>query len=172
VTKKATGYIVCALLIFSAILLGILVPGGPVETRNFSHINPLILGAFNTFLTCLGLISLLLVYFIIKRKKAAFIVATLCGVSYFLVYALDLAKIFPVSPDRMPPALLIIEIVGALVSLPLMFFSIQLARETHNGNSHDVKAVPLNKKLVFLIILMILVGIGIIIFATNAAMQR
>jgi hypothetical protein len=171
-TKKATGYVVSALLILSAILLGILVPGGPVETRNFSHINPLILGAFNAFLTCLGLISILLVYIIIKGKRGAFIVAALCGVSYFLVYALDLAKIFPVSPDRMPPALLIIEIVGALVSLPLMFFSIQLARETHNGSTNDVSAVLLNKKLVFLIIVMILVGIGIIIFATNAAMQK
>jgi len=99
--------IVSALLLLSFVLLAVLVPGGPIETRNFTHINPVILGALNTFLTLLGIVSILLVYFISKEKKWAFIVSAICGISYFLVYALDLGKIFPVSPDSMPQALLI-----------------------------------------------------------------
>lgn len=92
------GYSVVALLVLSTVLLGILVPGGPIEKRRFSHISPLVLGTFNTFLTVLGLVSLGLTYFSLKGNRWAFFAAAICGISYFLVYALDLGKIFPVSP--------------------------------------------------------------------------
>ena len=55
---------VAVLLVVSSFLLAILVPGGPIETRSFSHISPLILGSFNTFLTLLGMLSLPLAYFV------------------------------------------------------------------------------------------------------------
>ena len=119
------GQTVASLLVLSAVLLGILVPGGPIETRSFSHISPLILGAFNTFLTVLGIGSLALAYFAVKGKRWAILAAAFCGISYFLVYALDLGMIFPVSPDKMPPALFAIEVAGLLVSFPLTFLSLR-----------------------------------------------
>ncbi|MEL6930545.1 MAG: hypothetical protein AAFO95_18205, partial [Cyanobacteria bacterium J06600_6] len=48
---KSIKYGVPALLALSSGLLTSLVPGGLIETRSFAHINPLILGSFNTFLT-------------------------------------------------------------------------------------------------------------------------
>ncbi len=165
--------IVSALLLLSFVLLGVLVPGGSIETRSFAHINPVILGAFNTFLTSLGIVSILLVYFVLKDKKWAFIVSVICGISYFLVYALDLGGIFPVSPDSMPQALLIIELVGTIVSLPLMVFSILEAfKNVNNGNEQVADSVAISKKLVFLIVFLVIVGIGIgiVVFATKSAM--
>jgi len=163
--------IVSALLLISFVLLGVLVPGGPIETRSFAHIDPIILGAFNTFLTSLGIVSILLVYFVLKDKKWAFIVSAICGISYFLVYVLDLGKIFPVSPDSMPQALLIIELVGTIASLPLMFFSILEAfKNVNNGNEQVADSVEISKMFVFLIVFLVIVGIGIVVFATKSAM--
>jgi hypothetical protein len=86
---------VAILLFSSSLLLSILVPGGPVETRHFYHIDPLILGAFNLFLTCLGMISLLLIYFVLRNMKWAYFLSAICGLSYLFVYILDLTTIFP-----------------------------------------------------------------------------
>ena len=79
-------YWISGLLILSSGLLGILVPGGSIETRDFSQIEPIILGTFNTFLTVLAIGSLLVVYFIFLEAKWAFMVAAICGFSYFMVY--------------------------------------------------------------------------------------
>ena len=42
-------YTVSVLLIVSALLLSSLIPGGPVEHRDFSHIHPIILGRVQYF---------------------------------------------------------------------------------------------------------------------------
>jgi hypothetical protein len=72
---------VAALLVLPAVLLGILVPGGPVEKRSFAHIPPLVLGAFNTFLAVLGIGSLALAYFSRAGNRWVFVAAALCGIS-------------------------------------------------------------------------------------------
>jgi hypothetical protein len=79
-------YWVASLLGFSGLTLSLLVPGGPIETRRFGHINLLTLGAFNTFLTTLGLGSLLLIYFVLKSERWAMLAAAVCGLSYLGVY--------------------------------------------------------------------------------------
>lgn len=169
-TKKIK-YFVSALLILSSGLLASLVPGGPIETRNFSHINPLILGTFNTFLTSLVIISLLIVYFIVKNMNWAFIASVVLGVSYLLVYVLDLGTIFPVSPDSMPQTLLAIEILGTIVSLPLIFLSIQGAITINSHNNEQVMGSKgYATMFVYLTFLMVFVGAGIITFATKSAM--
>ena len=159
-------YLVAALLALSAGLLGILVPGGPIETRNFSHINPLILGIFNTFLTSLVIASVLLIYYILKNVRWAFIVSALCGVFYFFVYALDLGSIFPVSPDPMPQMLFVIEVLGTIVSLPLTFLSV---RGAINSQEQVMERKASSRSFVYLAFLLLLVGIGIITFATKSA---
>ncbi|MEM9770201.1 MAG: hypothetical protein AAF889_01130 [Cyanobacteria bacterium P01_D01_bin.73] len=168
------------LLGVSAVSLSILVPGGPIETRSFAHINPATLGIFNTFLTLLGPGSLLLIYFVWKSERWALWTSAFCGLSFLGVYGLDLAEIFPVSPDAMPPALFAIEVWGTVLAFPLMAISLQALKEisrpaiaaTSPGNANTV---PLNAPLarrsqVITMAGLGLVGLGIIAFATRSAM--
>ncbi len=161
-----------ALLLSSALIFGVLVPGGPVETRNFSHISPWTLVAFNTFLTSLGLLSLVLAYLQIRRKVDAFMLTAFLGASYFAVYVLDLLHIFPISPDPAPQALWLLEILGMIVSLPLMATSIQAARDAGNsrGLGHFVWAT--GKSGLYVVLFLAAAGTGIIVFATYAAMGK
>lgn len=171
---KSIRYAVPALLALSSGLLTSLIPGGLIETRSFAHINPLILGSFNTFLTTLSLASLVLIYFVWQEYRWAFVASFIAGLSYFLVYVLDLGHLFPVSPDAMPTALFVIEVLGTMVSLPLMLISgweiqhstKQLAQDKNLQLHLDLAG----KKSVFIAIGITLIGIGIITFATRSAM--
>jgi uncharacterized membrane protein len=164
-------YTVSVLLALSFGLLGVLIPGGPVETRSFSHIDPLILGIFNTFLTVLGLVSILLIYSILKNMKWAYTLSAVCGACYFLVYALDLAMIFPVSPDPMPQALFIIEVLATIASIPLMLFSVQGALKNINGiNEQSMEGGTFSTRFVYLVFFLVIAGIAIVVFATKSAM--
>ena len=167
---------VAGLIGISGMALGALVPGGPIETRSFAHINPLTLGVFNTFLTTLVIGSLPLIYFVLRSKRWAMITATGFGVSYLGVYGLDLVKLFPVSPDAMPPALLAIEVLGAILSLPLITLSVQAFQEL---NQPALAATPLpasgpapmaQTQQFVSVVGLGLVAIGIIAFATRSAM--
>ncbi len=162
-------YAIAGLLALSLVLLGVLIPGGPIENRNFSHISPIILGLFNAFLTVLGIASLPIAYFSIGGSDVALIAATVCGISYFLVYALDLAKIFPVSPDKMPRTLFSIEVVGLIVSIPLTFLSLYYLSIPKVGYTETIiSSGAINS----ILILMLISGAGIVIFATRAAMRK
>lgn len=168
---KNIKYWISGLLILSSGLLVSLVPGGLIETRDFSYINPIILGSFNTFLTVLGIGSLLLVYFVVREAKWALMVATLAGVSYFLVYVLDLGVIFPVSSDPMPMTLFVIEIVGAIVSVPLMFVSLKQFLKIQQDDKPEISLKKTySPKFLYIVFLSIFVGCGIISFATVSAM--
>ncbi len=174
---QATNFIrygVIAFLTLSSGLLTTLIPGGLIETRSFAHINPWILGSFNTFLTTLSLASLLLIYFVWQGYRGAFVASFISGLSYFLVYVLDLGHLFPVSPDAMPPVLLAIEVLGTIISLPLMLISgfgiknntKQLAQKQNPQLDRGLAG----SKQVGMAIGIILIGMGIITFATRSAM--
>lgn len=163
------GYAVSGLLGLSAILLGLLIPGGSIENRDFSHIRPTILGLFNVFLTVLGMGSLVLVYFSFIGSKLAIIAAAFCGVSYCLVYTLDLGKVFPVSPDKMPRALFWIESIGLMLSIPLTLCS--LSYLFISKESAEVSGLS-SGGIIFGMIMMAALGIGIVIFATKSAMRQ
>ena len=167
--------LVAGLLVLSSGLLTSLVPGGPIETRSFAHIHPVILASFNTFLTTLSLTSPLLAYFVWKRHRWAFVAAALYGFSYFWVYALDGLHWFPVSPDSMPTALWVIELVGAIVSLPLMGLALrELA--LNDGFFFSTTQMPTNSsrlvqpKVWAMLLGLLVIGLGIIVFATVSAM--
>ncbi len=166
-----TNYIIYSapvLLLLSTVLFWTLIPGGPVETRKFSHYSPYILGSFNTFLTILGIGSLVVVYFCFAGSKWAFYVAGICGISYLLVYALDLGKKFPVSPDKMSKALFVIEVTGLILSIPLILLSFVSASMLENLTED----IQLSVFGIILLFLMVILGIGIVIFATNVTMKR
>lgn len=170
---KVIQYGAPALLALSSVLLTSLVPGGLIETRSFSHINPVVLGGFNTFLTSLSLVSLLLINFTWQRQRWAYVASAFAGLSYFLVYVLDLGRLFPVSPDAMPLALFVIEVLGTLISLPLMLVSLQGLRlsgglstpSPQAGNHSFTRAKQFSTAVAIM-----LLGVGIIIFATRSAM--
>jgi hypothetical protein len=166
-----TNYLVYSapvLLLLSTVLFWTLIPGGPVETRRFAHYSPIILGSFNTFLTILGIGSLVVVYFCFVGSQLAFYGAGICGLSYFLVYALDLGKVFPVSPDKMSRALFIIEVSGLILSIPLTllsFISASMLENVTEGFQMSVFGIVL-------LFLMVTLGIGIVIFATKVTMKK
>jgi hypothetical protein len=170
-----TKHWVAGLLGFSGLALSLLVPGGPIETRSFSHINSLTLGAFNTFLTVLGLGSLLLIYFVLRSERWAIFVAAVCGLSYLGVYGLDLAQVFPVSPDAMPPALFAIEVLGTVISFPLIALSIQALRGLNpkmSVASSPSTDLSLSWKMLqaLMVISLGMIALGIMAFATRSAM--
>lgn len=166
--RTSAPLLIAFLLVVSAVLLGLLVPGGPIETRNFTHISPLILGTFNSFLTSLGMVSFALAYFAYQQRRFALWSAAFCGLSYLAVYILDLWQIFPVTPDPMPQTLWAIEVIGSLISVPLVMLSVNSAL---NADSPQI-AAPFSLKPagIVLIVLAGFVAAGIIWFATDAAM--
>ncbi|MCI5108123.1 MAG: hypothetical protein MRY76_15575 [Pseudomonadales bacterium] len=151
-----------ALLLISAILLISLAPGGPIETRDFSHIPAAVLALFNVFLTVLGLGSILLAWLLFSRQ-CRWYWPFLAGASYFLVYGLDLLTIFPESPTAMNQALWAIEVAGMIVALPVMILSGFFMQS--NDSSRSQEQVP-----VAIILGAGLAGLVIVAFTTISAM--
>lgn len=154
-------------LLVSAALLTSLIPGGPIENRDFSHIHPAILGLFNVFLTTLDLGSLPLAIFAARGKRWALHGAFIAAIAYFAVYAVDLAQLFPRSPTPMSMALAGIEVLGMTVAIPLMFAS----RRALHGEPASIKQNSSPKYSVAWLVAFALVGAAIVWFATDAAMS-
>lgn len=159
---------IMVLLFLSTINLSVMIPGGFIESRDFSKISPVILGGFNLFLTVLGIISLFIPYFIYHNQKWSIITAICCGFSYFVVYVIDLLKIFPKTDSPMPKVLFILEFVGILISLPLIYFSAQSLLNFKVSNT----SLIVNSSIYWFIGIATIIGLGIIIFATKSAMTK
>lgn len=158
---------VLALLLASATNLALMIPGGFVEMRDFSAYPPLVLGAFNVFLTGLGLGSFALAYLVL-RHDTGFGLAAFAGLGYAAVYLLDLGRIFPVSPQPMSRLLTRLEMLGTGLGFAL---SVAAAWAWRGGAEHKTGAALPSLPLPVLVVLA-LAGIGIIAFATRAAMRR
>lgn len=153
------------LLGLSALLLMSLVPGGPIENRDFSHIAPWVLTAFNTFLTLLGMGSLLVIPLCLKGLRLGGSLAMLAALSYFVVYVIDLLGLFPQTPSTMPLALFSIEVVGSLIALPLFWAGRQLRQLSDAAGQQHTALKP------WQVVVLTLTGIAVVIFATYSAMQ-
>lgn len=152
-----------ALLFLSAVNLALMIPGGLVETRSFPGYGVATLGAFNVFLTVLGLGSLVLAYRVFRSQHAGAMPA-LAGVAYVAVYGLDLARIFPVSAVPMPATLATMEGIGAVLGLATIAAAVRLAF-VQRGNVADRSGLPRG-----LLIAMGVAALAIVIFATLSAM--
>lgn len=157
---------IAILLFTSFLLLSSLIPGGPIETRSFSHIDSEVLFAFNTFLTLLALGSAITALLVWKRLQYAYVLSAFFAISYFTVYALDLTTVFPVSPDSMPTALLTIEVVGIVISIPLFLLSI---KEILQKKEPSLTPQINSKTLALTGLILLPIGTFIIIFATFSA---
>ena len=114
------------ILFLNVTLLSILVPGGPIENRDFEYLKkyPLIYYGFSIFLLALILISLTMCYFVLLGNIWAFKISVILGILYFIVYILDLRKIFPKSQTPMSKTLMLIEIINMMLALLLVIFSL------------------------------------------------
>ncbi|MFW5488570.1 MAG: hypothetical protein ACNI3A_09180 [Desulfovibrio sp.] len=153
-----------ALLIVSAVNMALMIPGGFVETRDFSAYSKLTLGAFNLFLTILGLGSFVLAWRI-ALTNTGFELAMASGLLYSMVYIADLGLIFPVSPSPMSPLLARLEALGATLGGALAMVGAS-ALWNHPLERTNERELPLT-----VIIVLVLGGIAIIAFATRAAMK-
>ncbi|WP_424354947.1 hypothetical protein [Methanobacterium sp. MBAC-LM] len=113
------------ILFLNVTLLSILIPGGPIENRNFDYLkdSPLIYYGFSILLLALTFISLIMCYFLLLGDIWSFKVSVVLGILYFLVYIFDLMKIFPKSPTPMSKTLMLIEIINMMLALLLIIFS-------------------------------------------------
>lgn len=110
---------------FLALLISFasLVPGGPIENRDFSHLNPAAYWGFNAFLIILGLAGIVSVYFIWRGRREAYWAAIVIGWLYIAVIAADLGKVFPVSPDPTGLSLGLVMILDAILAFNVVLFS-------------------------------------------------
>lgn len=94
-----------------------LVPGGPIETRDFSHLGGAVFWGFNAFLISLSLMAIAAAIGALRGCANAAWIAVTVGWGYVFVVLLDLGHVFPTSPDSIPIALGLIEIFDFLLAL-------------------------------------------------------
>ncbi|WP_322987815.1 hypothetical protein [Hoeflea sp.] len=93
-----------------------LVPGGPVESRDFSALGGPVFWGFNVFLVLLGLIAIgAAIGLLGGRPNAAWAAIAACW-GYVFVVLLDLGGVFPRSPDPIPLMLGLIEIFDLILA--------------------------------------------------------
>ena len=157
--------VVTTLLVASTLNLALMVPGGFVETRDFSAYPSIVLGAFNLFLTVLGLGSLLLAYIVTKAGRG-YGWSALAGLAFVSVYLLDLGRIFPVPSNPMSPLLATLEWIGTGLGAALAFAALALSRHA-TANTATAVAPSLPKPVIVGFVLLALI---IVAFATKSAM--
>jgi hypothetical protein len=158
-------HIIAALLGASAFNLTLMIPGGFVETRDFSTYPAIVLGAFNIFLTILGLGSFLLAYHLLKKDKG-YRLSALVGLAFIGVYLLDLGGIFPVPPTPMSMLLATLEWIGTGLAITLLVAATALSR--HATGNTETSATPLMS--IPVILGLVVIALVIIAFATKSAM--
>jgi hypothetical protein len=117
-----------ALMFINVTLLIILVPGGPIENRDFNGLRGIVFWGFNVFLIILGIISYITSYLLLISNPYALLMAQIISVLYFIVYIIDLAQIFPKSPTKMSKTLMLIEEINASLAIFLFIFVTAIGR--------------------------------------------
>ncbi|AWV08033.1 hypothetical protein [Marilutibacter maris] len=157
--------VVVVLLVASTVNLALMVPGGFVETRDFSAYPAFVLAAFNALLTVLGLGSLVLAV-AVARKGRGHGLSALAGLVFAGVYLLDLGAVFPVTPSPMSALLSALEWLGVGLGVALAVASIGPARSA-SMRAVDGRAASLPWPLGAALALL---ALAIVVFATRAAM--
>ncbi|MFQ3613267.1 MAG: hypothetical protein SNJ68_06085 [Cyanobacteriota bacterium] len=100
-----------------------LVPGGPIETRDFSQMDPVIFWGFNVLLIGMGLAGMSLCFWLWQARNFALWGSIGLGWGYLTIYVLDWVHIFPPSPDPIGLSLMIVEIFGFICCVYLLVFA-------------------------------------------------
>ena len=112
---------ICLLLLI--VSFATLVPGGPLENRDFSHLSPQVFWGFNAFLLSLGFVSLVVIFLAWQGKKTAFWTAIIVAWLFVGVFILDWSGVFPTSPDPMGFGLCLVEIFDLMLCVYVLLFS-------------------------------------------------
>lgn len=155
--------LITILLVLSALNLALMVPGGFVETRDFSAYPAIVLGAFNIFLTVLGLGSIVLAYTFARSGRGR-TWSALAGIAYVAVYLLDIGRIFPVPPNPMSTLLATLEWIGTALGLVLAIAAFAF----EDGKANSGSAVP--RLRIPIVVGLVAAAIVIVVFATKSAM--
>jgi len=156
---------VAGLLLMSGIALSSLIPGGPIENRDFSAISPAGLLAFNVVLTALGIGSYLLIPGVLARSARQLGLAACAGLAYAVIYALDLLGLFPRSPDPMSRALLSVEFAGLLLG-------VLLAWQAHRTAPAKAPSAGSFRPPPLALLLLVMVGVAVVAFAMHATLEK
>lgn len=97
-----------------------LVPGGPVETRDFSALGESVFWGFNVFLVALAVLAIVSAIGMLAGRKLAAFGAIAASWGYIFVVLLDLGHVFPTTPDPIPVLLGLIEILDLILALYVM----------------------------------------------------
>jgi len=100
-----------------------LVPGGPIENRDLSHLSAQAYWGFNAFSIALASAGFASVYSVWKGKRRGYWAAIVVAWLYVVVVASDLGRVFPVSPDPTGLALGLVMIVDAILAVNIVLFS-------------------------------------------------
>jgi len=111
------------IIFLNVTLLSILVPGGPIENRDFSTLKGIVFWGFNVFLITLGLTSFYAIYALFADSSYTFILIRTIATGYMIVYALDLMGIFPKSRTKMSKTLMLLEIINLCIAVYLFILS-------------------------------------------------
>lgn len=116
------------LMVINVTLLTILVPGGPIENRDFNGLRDIVFWGFNMFLITLGIASYTTSYLLLIANSYAIPMAQIISVLYFSVYIIDLVGIFPKSPTKMSKTLMLIEVINSSLAIFLFIFVTAIGR--------------------------------------------
>lgn len=159
------------LLLTSILLLSSLIPGGPIENRDFSGLPPLTVLSFNVFLASLLLASVASTLFVWRGQSLGSLLSVMCGAGFFGVYFLDLWEIFPTSPTPMSTALYSVEAAGLIVSVLLVAASaVRLFQRDTMRDAGEQPSPRLRLSGPALLAILVLSGI-IVAFATYSALS-
>ena len=120
--------IVMACLLLLLLSFASLVPGGPIENRDFSHLSGFAFWGFNAFLIALSLSGFVTVFRLWRaqnneRARGAYSAAIIISWLYVVVVASDLGVVFPTSPDATGFALGMVMILDAILAINVVLFS-------------------------------------------------
>lgn len=93
-----------------------LVPGGPVETRDFSGLGGPVFWGFNVFLVLLAVLAVGSALLMLRGRTRAAWGAIAAAWGYVFVVLLDLGHVFPLSPDNIPLLLGLVEILDFVLA--------------------------------------------------------
>lgn len=97
-----------------------LVPGGPIETRDFTGLGSAVFWGFNLFLIALAVLAVMSAIAMLRGKTTAAWGAIIAAWGYVFVVLLDLGHVFPTSPDPIPLMLGLVEILDFILAVYVM----------------------------------------------------
>lgn len=100
-----------------------LVPGGPIETRDFSDLGGPVFWGFNAFLIALAVLAVTSAVLMLRGNTRAAWGAIAASWGYVFVVLLDLGHVFPTSPDPIPLMLGLVEILDFILALYVAFLA-------------------------------------------------